>query len=203
VHRGNITKNARIKFGTEDNAGAGYLVTAVDDTVTPPQLTISPVLANGISADDVIAPVVPTPTLSGTLLGGVDCSLSVDGTATPFKRFKLTLKTGFHGRDKEASSDRPVAVLRGAREITGEIEFTFADKETAMLAGRAWAGTTRALILRVGSNTAAQRMKVNVPKAFIEVVPIETPEADESSFTLKFRALQNAAADDELTIVFD
>lgn len=203
VYKGNISKNARVKFGTEDNSGAGYLITDVDDTVSPPKLTISPGLVNGISADDAIAPFVPSPSLSGTLLGGISHGLSIDGTSVVFQGAKISVKTGFHGRDKEVTSDRPVGVLRGPREVTGEMMFTFEDTVNGPYLGRAWAGTTRALIFRFGPDTAAQRMKVNIPKAFIEVVPLDVPDANEATFNLKFRALQNSAADDEMTIVFD
>lgn len=203
AHKGNVTKNVRVKFGSEDNAGAGYLVTAVDDTVSPPALTISPGLANGVSAGAVIAPFVPSQTLAGTILGGVSAGLSIDATTVNFRGAKISVKTGFHGRDKEASQDRPVGVLRGPREVSGEIDFTFEDTATAMYQGRAWSGTTRALILRVGANTSGARMTINIPKAFIEVVPLERAGMEETTFKLKFRALQNSAADDEMTIVFD
>ncbi len=202
AHKGNLGVNGRVKFGTEDAAGAGYLITAVDDTASPPSITISPQLAAGISADAVIAPLVPTLTLSGTLLGGVSAGLTVDGSSVNFISGKIQIKTGLHGRNKEATASKSAGVLRGDREITGELQVYYIDKESGPLIGRAWAGTTRALVLRIGANTAAQRMTINIPKAFLEVVPIDVPDREEATATIKFRALQNAAAADELTLVF-
>jgi hypothetical protein len=203
AHKGNLGKNGLVRFGTEDNGGAGYLITAVDDTTSPPSITISPVLDNNISADDDIIPMLPAPTLAGTLLGGINASLTVDGTSVNFVSAKISVKTGFHGRDKEASADRSTGIMRGKREVTGEIQVYFIDKESGPVIGRAWSGTTRALALRFGANTAGQRMKLNIPNAHIDVTPVEMPEAEEAMATIKFRALESAAANDEFNIVFD
>lgn len=51
-----------IKIGTEDNGGAGYLVTARDEATKT--ITISPALAGPVSDGDIVAGFVPTPVFS-------------------------------------------------------------------------------------------------------------------------------------------
>lgn len=204
ANKGNVGINGRAKFGSEDNSGAGYLVTGIDETATPPTMTISPGLANAILTGAVVAPVTPSQTLGGTVISAVSCGLTVDGgSALHWVSLKLQLKTGHVGRDKEATSDRSQGVLRGRREITGEIDVLFADTDNAHLFGRAWNGTNRALAIRIGPDVAGSRLKINLPAAFLEVTPIEIPGEGPAMAKLKFRALQSAAANDEMTLVFD
>lgn len=202
-HPGNLGVNGRVKFGTEDNSGAGYLITAVNQTANPPHITISPGLANGVSEGAVIAPFTPTPSLGGTIIGGQSCGLTVDAVATGFVGLTMSVKTGHHARDKEATATRPTGIIGGKREITGELTVYFKDTENGKILGRAWDGTTRALIIRLGPDVAGSRMKISVPKAFVEVTPIEVPESGEAMAKIKFRALMNSAAADELVITFD
>jgi hypothetical protein len=203
AHKGNLAKNARVSIDGLTNSGSGYLITSVDNTTTPPTFSFTPNLSGNVVAGGIIAPVAPTPTLAGTILGGVNAGLTIDGTALGFIEMKLQIKTGYHGRTKEASADRATGVIRSSRVVEGEIQFYFLDRESAMIAGRAWDGVTRSIALRIGANTAAQRMKVNVPKAFGKVSPINIPDAEEATFSFKFQALQNSAAADEANIVFD
>jgi len=201
--KGNLGVGASVTIGAQTNGGAGYLITAVNDTPTPPTITFTPALGGAVSAGDAIVPVAPAMTIGGTTLGAVECSLTVDGTAVGFISAKVSLKTGYHAVDKEANTNRASGVARGEREVTGEIQFYFKNSSTGPLLGRAWSGTTRALVLRIGPATAGKKATINVPKAFIDVVPLDIPEAEEATFTLKIRAQQNAAAADEMTLVFD
>lgn len=192
--------NALVKFGSEDNGGAGYRVTAVDFTTET--ITISPGLANPLVGGEAMAPVVVSQTLAGATQGGIACGLSIDATAIGLISGKMTLATGIKPLDREASSNRATGLVRVPREVTGELETYFLTENTQYLGG-SWNGTLRALIQRAGPDTAGSRMKINTPKSRIEVTPIEIPEAEEVTTTMAFRARQNAAAADELTLLFD
>lgn len=202
AHKGNLAKNARVSIDGNTNASAGYLISSVDNTTNPPTF-VTTALTGAVNAAGVISPYAPSPTLSGTLLGGTSAGLTFDGTAVGFIDMKLKIKTGYHGRSKEATTDRPTGIIRGERLVEGEIQFYFLDRESAAIAGRSWDAATRLIALRVGANTAAQRMKVTIPKAFGMVSPIKIPGADEATFSYKFTALQSAAACDEAVILFD
>lgn len=81
-------RNQVIQFGSEDNGGAGYTITAVGTT----SITISPVLANAISDDDAI-------TTLGS--GGLEIEGMLVASATAALMSTLGLGTDvYHGIDR-------------------------------------------------------------------------------------------------------
>ena len=186
-----------VAFGSEDNSGSGYLVTAVaSDGVT---LTISPGLANGIGATQTVTPVVPAATISGTVIGGVSDGLTLDSTSLGFISGKVTLETGIHGLDKESTADRPNRLARGKRRVMFEGEFYFLDENTPFLGGT-HVSTLRSIAMRSGANTAGSRLIANIPSARFDMAPIDIPDADEATYKIKALGRQNSAANDEFTI---
>ena len=186
-----------VAFGAEDNAGAGYLVTAVaSDGVT---LTISPGLANGIGASQTVTPVVPAASVSGTVVGGVSDGLSIDSTSVGFISGKVTLETGIHGLDKESTTDRANRLGRGKRRVMFEGEMYFLDENTKFLGG-AYNGETRALAMRSGADSAGSRIIANIPKARLNMAAVDIPDADEATYKITGVGRQSSAAEDEFTI---
>lgn len=198
---GQLAVGAYLKIGTNENTGAGHHVTAVNASTGA--LTISPALTAAVIEGDAIVPIALSQTLGGSLIASVNHGFTVDSVALGLIGFKLSVKTGLKGLDKEITSDLPTRVGRGDRLITGELQFYFIDSANSYLAGRAWDGTTHALALRFGRDVAASRCKVTIPKARLKVSPIEVAEKEEATFTMQFTAMQSAAACDELTIAFD
>ena len=203
-----IGVDSRIQFSDgEDNSGAGYHVTAVDNTTDI--ITISPGLAGAVAGDTFIQPLTPAQTLTtNNPIGGVSCGLSIGGTAVGLISFKCSMKTGIHGLSAEASATAPNRLSLGAREVTGEIQSYFLTSETAAedisrIVGGAWNGATLALVARAGADTTKERMKINVPSARLEVSPVTLPEAEEATVTINFVARQSAANGDELSVDFD
>lgn len=196
---GSVGVNALIKFGSEDNAGAGYRVTAVSsDGLT---LTISPGLANGISNGAVIAAVVPSQTLTGTVRDGVSAGLSVDGTNLDIIKGSITCKTGNKAIEGEATRNRPRGLVRGDRRLECDVTANYEHTWGPAL-GNAWNNTLRALIFRAGPNTSGQRALMNLSKTRLDVTVIDIPEAEEATVNIKGKARQNAAAADEGTLVY-
>lgn len=196
-----VSIGALVAFGAENNSGAGYRVTAVDiDTDT---ITISPGLAGNLAASALaVTPVVPAHSDTGSPLGGIQSSLSIDSTSIGFRMAKVTLNTGHKLLEGEATRDRAGRAGRGARSVTVEGEFYFLEENLSFLAA-GWDGEALAFNLRIGPNTAASRMKVDLPKVRMDVVPVPIPESDEVIYTLTGVAQQNSTAADELTVTFD
>lgn len=201
--------NARIKIGTDDNAGAGYLVTAYNPSTRV--VTFSPALGSGQTAPTIV-PFYPSQTLSGFIVGGISCGLSLDGGSTAIGMIsgKTVVKTGYKPKDKEATASKPTGVYRGLREINVEVQAYFLPTENGTWVGHALDGLVSGnvagdanMVMRVGENTAAQRMKVNAPKARVEVSPLDIPESDAVTTAIKLVPRQNSAADDQMTLVFD
>jgi hypothetical protein len=204
--RGCVGVNGRVQIGDDTNGGAGYLVTSVTQTGGAAAFGFSPVLAGaGELAGEEVWPLIPTPTLAGTILGASECGLTVDGAALGFVSAKINYKFGRRGLDKEATTYKANRIGGGLREVTAEIQCYWLESNTgnANLIGRGWDGTTRDLYLRIGADTAAARMKINLDKVRLNVVPIEIPDAEEAMVTLSAVARQNSASDDESNIVFD
>lgn len=209
---GRVGVNARIQFGGDSGtAGAGYLVTSVDTSTGA--IVFTPALVTGFGPGVVVSGIVPAQTLSGTILGGISCGLSVDAVAIGMISGKTTLKTGHHLLSKEATVSKPNRAARGTREVSGELMAYFVDDTATLgtqsaqapttLIGRAWDGTLKALIQRAGADTAGLRMKVNTPSSRLAVTSPEVPEAEEATVSIKWVARRSAADEDELTISFD
>src|SRR5574343_16817 len=198
---GRFGVGGRVKFASDTNGGAGYLITAVNNSA--PSITISPSLVTGVTNGDAITPVSLSKTVGGTVAGGIACDLSIDGSSFGLISAKISIKTGIHGLDKEATTNRASRIAKAMREISGELQVYFIDTNHGIHLGRAWDMTTRNLVIRAGPNTAAQRMKINLPKSLLMVSPVELPDAEEATVTIKFESRKNAAAADECTVVFD
>lgn len=194
-----VTPGARIQIASDDNSGAGFLVTALaSDGVT---LTVGSSVGT-LSGGEAVIPFIPSTTTAGTVLGAIACSLSVGGTAVGFIDFKLNYKTGISGLDQEASADRANRVVRGMREVTGSMKFYLLD-ENAGFIGKAWEGTTQSISCRVGANTSGARLTIACPAARLSVAEIETPGTEAAVYEASFTARQSSTANDELTLTFD
>lgn len=187
-----------LKFGSDDNSGAGYKVTAVSGDT----LTITPGLAVGASDTDAVAPVVPSQTLAGSALGAIACGLDIDSVSVGLISATVTMETGVKGLDAEATANRSNRLIRTSRRIAGSLRFYFLDESNVFL-GDAWNGTIVDVALRIGANTAGSRCKVNMPAVRLDVAEVDVPELDEATFEATFKARQNSTAADEFEVVFD
>lgn len=198
-----LSPGVLIKFGSNDNAGAGYLVTAIDSASL---CTISPSLVGSLTGGELVAPVTPSQTFAaGSILGGVECSLSIDSTSIGFISGKVTVNTGIKGLDKEATAASATSVaLTGPRSVEGEYDVYFLDENSRFL-GSAWAATTAThnVVMRLGANTAGARCKVNTPKCRFDVMDVPSVDGEVSMAKIKTVVYQNTTAADECTVVFD
>ena len=184
---------------SEDNGGAGYLVTAVDyDTDT---ITISPTLAGDLADDDEVRPLLPAQTLTGSVIGSVNSGFTIDADPIGMISAKTTFATGIKGLSQECTTDRPNRLVRGPRAINVEGQFYFLDESNKYLGG-AWNTATRALVQTIGAASAA-RVKLSTPKIRLKVAGIDVPADGNATFALSGQARQSAAAADEFTLAFD
>ena len=207
AHYGGISEGVIVKFGTEDNSGSGYTVTAVDWSAGT--IAISPGLANGISQNDAIVPIWPTNTyVSAVPVAGTQQALTINGVTLPVASAKITLATGIHGLDK--TSDRPERLSHGQRRVTFDFQCYYEDQVTApplgLALGQATNGDTvvgRDIDLRIGADTAGVRAKFSIPNGVCNVNEISVPGSEETMINITGTALQNSAALDELVLTLD
>jgi hypothetical protein len=205
--RGSVIEPCIVQIGDDTNSASGYLVTAHDDTAGSADFTFSPGLAGaGESAGEDILPLVPaTRTEGGTVLGGVNHSLTIDGVSLGFIEATIKVTTGLTGRDKEATTDRATGISKvGERVIEFEISGILKTGATgsAPLAGRAFDLASHDIDLTIGSASAA-RMKISIPAGEARVNATEHPENEDVMLTISGRAKQSAAAADEMSILLD
>lgn len=196
AHAFKVRPGVSVAFGTQSNSGAGYRITAVSsDGLT---LTFTPALAvGGLGASQTITPIVPTSTIAGEVVGGVEDGLTIAGTSVGFISYQMTHDTGIHGLDKESSANRPNRLAGGERSIAVEMMFYFLD-ENAGLLGKAWDGTVQRFQCRAGPDTAGSRFITETPALRLNVSPIELPDAEEATWKATGVARQDAAFEDEL-----
>lgn len=199
-----IRRNARIQIGTDNNTSAGYAVT---DVSAAGVVTFSPALGTTQSGATNITSFAPTPTFAGTLIGGVDGLLTIDSTTTDFQTAKLSMKTGNHLLKKEASRTRPGRASRGERDITVEI-LAYADESLQQslainLGGSAPTPVLRNIVLRAGSNTAAQRAQFEMGAVRMALAPVKVPEAEEATVAMMGTPRRVSVAEDELALRFN
>lgn len=162
--------------------------------------TITTGVATTATAGATISVLVPSHTLTGDPLGGVDNTLTIDSKSVGVISGSVTIATGYHGLDREATSDRATRVARGTRECTGELEFYYLD-ENAGFIGSGMFNKTRAIQLTLGS-VAGKKFVAVAPAVRLEASSIELPEADEATVTSSFVARKSAADEDEIYIGF-
>lgn len=196
-----LRPNVYVKFDSEDNSGSGYLVTAVDHDND--QITITPGLAGALSGSEVVAPNIPGQTIGGTVRSSTAGDLTVDSTSYACIDYKLTFKTGIYAREGEYTSSKPTGLFKGMREVEGEFSVFFEDTANGEWYGAAFDGDTHNMTARVGPSTAAEHLKIATPAARFEVTPIEVPEAEAATASVKFIARQSSAAGDEIHFMFD
>lgn len=207
--RGCLGPGAVVQFVDDTGtAGAGYTITAVDNTAGSATATFSPGLVGaGESAGGAIIPLVPAQTVGGTAITGVSAALTVGGVSLGFISAKFTLKTGIVPRVESGYGGGYISgIFRGGeRSIEGELKFYLLDSNAGWtpMVGGAHEPILRAIALRVGADTAGSHMHVNVPNARLDVAQIDLPGSEMVTGTMKLIGQQSAAAADEFALTFD
>lgn len=186
-----------IKIGTDDNSGAGYEVSSVDDGTE--QITLS-ASHGGVSNADVVLPIMPTETTAGSPIAGISGSLQLDSTTVPITAFELTLNNNHIEVSDQAFEAGTTDAVPGFREVTGS--FTFRARQDLMI----WLAERRSYItsdvdLTLGS-VAGSKVLIEMPKIELNFQAIDVPEADGATITVPFVAL-GTSGEDELTIKFE
>lgn len=205
--RGNFGVGAVVQFVDDTGtASAGYTITDTDNTAGSAHFHYSPNLVGaGESAGGAIVPLVPSQTLTGTVLPGTTAVLTVGGVTLGFLDMTISHKSGLQPR-LEAGNDRMVAAMRsGERRTEGEIKCYLLDSNAGWspFFGGAHEPIERSIALRIGPSTAGGHFDFSIPKAFIHVTPLDIPAADMVTATIKWTAVQSSTAADEFSITAD
>lgn len=193
-----ISVGSIVQFGSEDNSGAGYEVTAVD--LSTDIITISPGLAGGLSGGEAVKPFAPSETTAGSPIAGTLGTFNVDSAAFPITAATIELSNEIIVVDNEAGQTGPTDYIPGPdRMVTGSLSIRVTANETIEL-GKRRTFVARDIDLTCGS-TAGAKVQVRVQYAEFEFSNVEIPDAPEATITIPFRAL-GSSGEDELTVKF-
>lgn len=198
-HDGNWSVDAAVDLTGTGNTNR--MITAV--TPATPSFTVDANITTELGVDSVIIPYCPTPTTAGNRIGIGNHALTIGGVTYSFIKSKITIKPGFHLRDKEANVDRANGIFAGPPVVEFEVELYWFDAKQSAVLGKTWDGSTNAVSLRIGENTTAKRCTLAMPAVRFDLPTENIPEEKEGTVTLKGTALMSSAAYDELVWTFD
>lgn len=189
----NFSNNSYIQVGTS----TGHLVTAGGGTTS---LTVSPGISGAQSDGAVIAPYVPSETVSGSPVSGTLNTFTIDTVALTALEAEIEVDNGFKPNDQQTGITYVTDFIRGFRSVKGSISVRATKSEILNLGKHNLAvSTTRALVL-TGGTGAGKRFSFSIPYAELTLPEIDIPEADEAVIKLSFVALASSAGDDEMTL---
>lgn len=192
----NFEAGSIIKVGTDDNSGAGFILTSVaSDTLT----------STGASMDGTagvaIVPHYLAPTTAGSPIAGTAGSCTIDGDTYPIVSYEVSINNNFLAIEDEAFSERMTDAVPQYREITGTITIR-ARADLIVEMGRRKLQGNRAIILTMGS-TAGKRCVLSMPQVRFPPSGANTPLEGLTDIPLAFRALDSAeGAADALLVQF-
>lgn len=207
-HAGKVTDLVTVIFErvadgvVENNAGAGYVVSAYD--VVAGTITLATGLANPLTAAAYyVRPLVPSHAVGGTIQGGIANDLQVAGTSLETEEVKISITTGNKFAGNEIGSDRPTRLTRGKKKrVEVEAKWLTEDQVAAQV-GLGWNGTLQSFALRQGPATAGQRMTTTCPATRLSVAKHEVGQEDEIQMTASGKARINTQANDEIVVEFN
>lgn len=184
-----------LKFGTDDNTGAGYQISSVDvDTDT---LTMEDSVS--ISDGTIVYPFLPDFTPIGTALPARKGVVEIDSTSFTVKKVSLDIGSPVQMQTDEITPDDfPSDYIEDVREITGSIEKNMRQND-AQDFYNGYTDSTSYIDLIYG-DTAGSIMTISLPYSKLEV-PTINDSAPTVSVTTNFKA-RGSSGEDSCTITF-
>jgi len=167
----NYTVGGYVVIGDDDNGGAGYRITAVDDTAKT--LTIAPAADSGASSGDYVTPWVPSGvTVSGHPIEICGSYARFNDIETPVQTMDFTINDAPKYLDDEITAAcEPKSYAEVQRDISGALKIYFREKDLSYFRyGRE--NVTNKIEL-VADNGPGRTMIVECPKCRLTVPNIE------------------------------
>ncbi len=189
---------AYVQVGSEDNGGAGYLITAVD--VGNDTISISPALSSAPAADVVVKGFLPTPSWSGTKVEARTGTVTLDGASLTIMSASGSLDNKLTQDDAELTSDHYVSDIEGdVRDAGGKLSCRFR-REFAGFFSRARNQVQGAITLQAGAS-AGSKVKWELPQA-----EMNTPDLSGDSvwrdIAVDLVGLPTSAMEDEIKVTY-
>ena len=193
----------KIKVGTDDNAGLGYAVTAVN--VTTNILTISPGVETDQADDTVVAPFLPTGTVIGAPVEARTFRVSLDGgvTARKITSMDLTFDNGIQYMEEEiGEEENPTDYVEGQRSVKSSLTILMRRDDLEHFYDGMQAGVSKDAVISFGDDaTAGKLASIAMPNSRL-TVPTLSPSAPTVKMNMELTAL-GTAGEDEISMLVD
>ncbi len=192
----------KIKIGADDNSGAGYLVTAVNQTTKV--LTISPGISTSQTINTLVAPYLPTGAIVGDPVESRTTSVSFDGGSTTIKikGMDLSIGNGIQYLEDEISSvENPTDYVEGQRSVSGSVTLQMRRDDLSYFYDSIAAGQVANLKISCGEATAGKRASITMGKARIKA-PNMNPSSPTVELKMDITAL-GTNGEDEISMLFN
>lgn len=196
------TVGGKIMVGTDDNAGLGYAITAVN--VTTNILTIATGLDTDQAVDTVVAPFLPAGTIVGSPVESRTATVSFDGgsTTTKIKGLDLTFSNSVQYMEDEISDDEnPTDYVEGQRSVTGSVTILMRRDDLGYFYDGLAAGVEKEIEISFGEAVAGQRGSITMAAARIKA-PTLSPTAPTVELKMDITAL-GTTGEDEISMLFN
>lgn len=179
-----INVGARITIGTDDNGGAGYLVTDRTDATTF-------VLDQSLSAADgaTVRPFMPAPTYSTEPpIGAISGAVTLGGAQLPLTSLEFTIDNQTTFSEDEIATEAFADGIPGDQDLMGQFTVRATESQVADLVARQQFGTA-ALELACGDGAAGRNHTLSWPQ--IEMWVSNVQAAPVGTIAVDFRALDS------------
>ncbi len=188
-----------VQIGADDNGGAGYEVTAYNETTKV--ATISAVLV-GASDGDAVVPFFPTAVTAGEPLGCFPGTISIDGDTICFTEMEVTINNNFSMKNDCFGYESAIGYVGTARREVTFSGTTYFSNDNNKLKAKSASFNDVPIIITVG-DTAGDRLILNMPEAELNIIPIEIPTEEEVTMSIEGVALAKTTLETEISATFN
>lgn len=187
-----------VSVGANNNAGAGYLVTAIN--VSTHTLTLDATIASS-SSGDAVAPFIPAETTTGHPSNEIQGSVTIDGTNVKVLEGTISVSNNDKVINDEYGTAASTDVIPGYRDVTGTFKLR-ARRDTVIYLAHRQTFATHAAVVTFGT-TAGLIATCSLPQIEFKFSDFEIPQSEEVTFELPWVALASAdGAHDEISWSF-
>lgn len=190
------TMGGKIKIGTDDNAGEGYAVTAVNYTTNT--LTISPGIDTDQAADALVVPFLPTGSVIGEPIEARTFGVSLDGglTTTKITSQDLTFTNNVQYQEEEiGEEENPTDYVEGDRRINSSLSLLMRRDDLGLFYDGLQSGVYKDVEISFGDDaTAGKLVTLTLPKCRL-TAPTIAPSSPTVKLNMELTALGTVGED--------
>lgn len=190
---------ASVQVGDDDNTGAGYLVSAKDETADT--ITLATACASAPAAGVVVKGFLPAPSLVGAPVESHSGLLSLDSAEMLITSGTLTVANQIKMIEEEVSSGSyPTGFSAGQRSVTGELKCFFR-RTYASLFSQAKSQVPAAVRLSAGE-VAGAKLRLDLPNAVVDTPEVGGDEY-QRDLTVTITGLASGAGENEISVTYE